>query len=87
MQDVPVDGDCREYSESGDAVMLALGIAVLDLSLATDAQRILESVVGIALNPNWVRRCMSVSRMHSIIRLSDATHLPQRSRQLILARV
>lgn len=49
MEGVPVDDDCGEQVQPGDAVMLALGGAVTDFTLATDTQSILESVVGLVL--------------------------------------
>lgn len=49
MEGVPVDDDCGQQVEAGDPVMLALGCSVSDFTLAADAQRILESMVGLAL--------------------------------------
>jgi len=46
---VPIDDDRREQVKTGDPVMLALGGSVTDFTLATDAQRILEGMVGLAL--------------------------------------
>jgi hypothetical protein len=51
MKGIPVDDDCGKQVESGDPVMLALGGSVTDFTLTTDAERILESVVGLAACP------------------------------------
>ena len=46
---VPIDNECGEQVEAGDPVMLTFGGSVTDFTLATDAQRILEGMVGLAL--------------------------------------
>ena len=46
---VPVDDDCGEQVEASNPVMLPFGGAVTDFALAADAQRILESMVSLAL--------------------------------------
>ncbi len=46
---VPVDDDCGVQVETSNPVMLPFGGAVTDFALAADAQRILESMVSLAL--------------------------------------
>lgn len=43
---VPIDDDCGEQVEAGDTIVLAFSGAVTDFALATDAQRVLERMVG-----------------------------------------
>ena len=46
---VPVDDDCREQVEARHAVVLALGGAIPDFTLAPDAQGVFQGVVCLAL--------------------------------------
>jgi hypothetical protein len=46
---VPVDNDCGEQIESRDAEVLAFGGAIADFALSTDAQRVLEGMMRLAL--------------------------------------
>jgi len=48
-QGVPVDDACGEQIEARDPVVLALGGAVADLALATNAQGVLQGVLHFAL--------------------------------------
>lgn len=87
---IPIDDDCGQEVEPGDPVVLAFGGAITDLTLATDAERILERMVGFTLvepdlgaplhigveNPFYEKECAL-----------DAADLAQRHRQIVLARV
>lgn len=88
MEGVPVNDDCGEQIESGDAVMLALGGSVTDFTLATDAQRILESVVGLALVEADLGTPLHVRVEDPLYNKEcplHAANLPQRNRQIVLA--
>ncbi len=88
MEGVPVDDDCGEQVQPGNPIMLAaLGGSVADFALATDTQRILQSVVGLALIEADLGTPLHVaSRIHSIIKSVRSTRtLTQRNRQIVLA--
>lgn len=83
MEGVPVDDDCGEQVEAGDPVMLPLGGAVTDFALATNAQRILESVVGLALIETDLGTPLHVRVEDPLHNKECALHpanLPQRNR-------
>ena len=46
MNGIPIDDDCCQEVEAGDPVVLPLRRTITDFTLATDAERILEGMVG-----------------------------------------
>ena len=90
MDGIPVDDDRRKQVSPGNPVMLPLGCAIADFTLTTDAMRILERMVGLALVETALGAPLHIRveiPFDNKQRAFDAADLAQRDRQVILARV
>lgn len=90
MLGVPVDDDGGEKIETGHAVVLALGGAIPDFTLAPDAQGVFQGVMGLALVQAYLGPALHVGvekPLDDEERALDTADFTERHGQLVLARI